>query len=207
MVYVLVKEHVCVWVCTFQCFNLIHIFISSQKCWCKWEGEERWKLGGESVRSSVRRREESKNICSCNFQCAQEISKASYLKHTTRQWIMNSDGTLVWCYLELEKNLENKEEAPWLPSLLCRLRPDQQHTRFSSLWSRRRFWSLCRQHEKEQPKKLVWKIRCNEVNSEWKDRECELWPHPSPSWDAWAYVDRWLGFTGNQMWRASVRQN
>lgn len=141
------------------------------------------------------------------FQCAQEISKASYLKHTTCQWIMNSEGTLVWCYLELEKNLENKEEAPWLPSLLCRLRPDQQQTRLSSLWSHRRFWSLCRQHEKEQHKKLMWKIRCNEVNSEWKERECELWPHPSPSWDAWACVDRWLSFTGNQMWHASVHQN
>lgn len=53
--------------------------------------------------------------------------------------------------------------------------------------------------KKEQQKKLVWKIRCNEVNSEWKERERELSPHPSPPRDAWACVDRWLRFTGNQM--------
>lgn len=100
----------------FQCFNLIHIFISRKKCWCKWEGEERWKLGGESVRSSVRRREESKNICSCASSVLRKVSIASYLKYTTPQWIMNSDGTLVWCYSQLEMNLENKEEAPSLLS-------------------------------------------------------------------------------------------
>lgn len=109
---VLEKEHLCVWVCMFRCFNLIHGFIRREVL-KQMRGRRKMEArgGGEAwdqIRGEVRH---PKTYAAALPVCPQDDIRNIH----QRQWKMNSDGIRVGCYLELEKNLENKEEAPSLP--------------------------------------------------------------------------------------------